>query len=114
MCLSRRMPADCSGRKRRIARRYRTELSPLIELRSSKRDSPSKRVTQSKATVQSGIGAQSVFCDHCNQQASFVTGTYFTANEFLTLLQKGLQPHQSVFIVTQLSGISKEALVATL
>lgn len=81
---------------------------------SSKSDAPSKRQTQSRATVQSNIGSQSVYCDHCNQPASFVTGTYFTATEFLTLLRKGLQPHHSVFIVTQLCGISKEALVAAL
>jgi hypothetical protein len=57
---------------------------------------------------------QSVYCDCCNQAASFATGTYYTASEFITLLEKGLEPHQSVFFLTQISGMSREALIAAL
>jgi hypothetical protein len=81
---------------------------------SSKSERSPKSLAQSRPPVPSNAGDQSVFCDWCNSPASFVTGTYFTANEFLTLLQKRLKPHQSVFIVTQVSGISEEALVAAL
>jgi hypothetical protein len=60
------------------------------------------------------VEQHSVFCDCCNEAASFTTGTYYTASEFLTLLQKGLEPHSQVFFLTQVSGISREAFMTAL
>jgi hypothetical protein len=60
------------------------------------------------------VEQQSVFCDCCNNAATFTTGTYYTAGEFLALLQKGLKPHSQVFFLAQVSGISREAFMAAL
>jgi hypothetical protein len=81
---------------------------------SSKSGAVLKPAAQSKSPVQSSAAAPSVFCDGCNQPASFATDTYFTASEFVTLVKKGLKPHQSVFFLTQVSGISREAFIAVL
>jgi hypothetical protein len=85
----------------------------LQKLFGSSKSEPSKTVAQSRPQAQSH-GEQPVYCDCCNSPASFATGTYFTANEFLALLQKGLEPHHSVFMLTAISGISREAFVAAL
>src|SRR5579863_3703390 len=66
------------------------------------------------APAETTIVKASVYCDCCNQAASFATGTYYTASEFITLLEKGLEPHQSVFFLMQISGMSREALIAAL
>ena len=64
--------------------------------------------------VQSKSEEQSVFCDYCNQPASFATGTYFTSSEFLTLLQKGLEPHRQAFTLLSQVGLSTEAFTTAL
>ena len=86
----------------------------LQKLFGSSKSEYSKPVSQSRPQAQCHVEAQPVYCDCCNSPASFATGTYFTANEFLTLLQKGLEPHHSVFMLTAISGISRGAFVAAL
>ena len=86
----------------------------LKNLFGSKSEAAPRPEAQSKPPVQSKPDDQSVFCDSCNQPASFATGTYFTASEFLTLLQKGLEPHRQVFTLLRQVGVSTEAFTAAL
>jgi len=52
-------------------------------------------------------------CDVCNEDASFETGTYYTANEFRKLVAKGYRPAGAFLKVVKAFGQSEDQAIET-